>query len=144
MAIKGGEYVKKVSVYMILILIFILSISIFISKTISITKSNLIAQIQYGKSSYIEESTSYKYYIYKIKDGIYYYEKERTTFWIREDVSKKIIKKGIIKDKDSLQIIYEDVKNNSEPIHIFDYKGYKINYSDKELNSLEELTEKLF
>ena len=123
----------------------LITIIVFVIGIIFYNKPNIIAHVDIHIPSLIESSTTYTYYIYKKNNGKYTYKKVEVEKWIRETTSKKTVDSGKIKNKEDLEMIQKDI-DESNKINYF-YPGHSnagIYYQDERLNTLEELSEKLF
>ena len=127
----------------IILLIIILSIALLIICIVVFNKAKLVAKINISIPSMIESSTVYTYNIYEVSKGKYRYEKIQIDSWIAKVISEKKIAVGKINNKEDLNVIREDIKENNFA-NSTGKNNVIIEYKDINLNTLDELEEKLF
>lgn len=107
-------------------------------------KVNIVAQVNIWIPSLTEDPTSYTYFIYKKSKNEFTYKKVETKKWIEEIISEKTVNAGIIKNKEQLNIIQKDIEKYEEDFPIAGYSNISIYYKNEKLNTLGELSERLF
>ena len=137
-------------IFIIITLISILIIAVLTTVIIVLNNLELVAKINIAVPSMIEEQTDYTYNIYKLENGKYIYEKIKIESWLSEVTSEKKVAFGIINNKEDLNVIRKDITDNYYEIEVIRNEtdvmtnNITIEYNSIELNTLDELAEKMF